>query len=160
MLTIVPLLLGEDFAKGNTFIMLVPIKVAIRSGLTTSFWHTNWTGLGYLRTLISGPLNRDESNLNVSDVCALHDWDFSIISFSLPPNTLNLILPIQLQRLDPQPDAIVLKSSPTSIFSSKSTWLLTKTLSVLLRLTIGNGFGKSKLIPEFLFSFGLLLKTD
>ncbi|KAI8541442.1 hypothetical protein RHMOL_Rhmol08G0061000 [Rhododendron molle] len=101
-------------------------KVAIRSGINTSFWYLNWTGLGPLRSLISGPLLRDEANLTVREVWGITDWDLSKISFSLPFSILSHILLIQPQRLDPQSDITVWNSSPYGTFSSKSAWLLTR----------------------------------
>ncbi|KAI8535768.1 hypothetical protein RHMOL_Rhmol10G0199500 [Rhododendron molle] len=74
------------------------LRVAVKSGLNTSFWHQNWTGLGTLRSLIAGPLHRDETNFCVRDVWGDNDWDLSRISFVFPNDVLMCFFRNQLQR--------------------------------------------------------------
>ena len=50
------------------------------SGL--SLWYDKWMDNGNLRSLISGPLNKDEENLKLKDVVGFIGWNLEHVSFS------------------------------------------------------------------------------
>ena len=64
----------EIFNKGTKWI---PGR---ESGL--SLWYDKWMDNGNLRSLISGPLNKDEENLKLKDVVGFIDWNLEHVSFS------------------------------------------------------------------------------
>ena len=53
-------------------------------GKMASFWNDNWLGSGTIRSLINGPLHKNESLVSVRDVWNNGDWDESRLSFVLP----------------------------------------------------------------------------
>ena len=53
-------------------------------GKMAFFWNDNWIGSGSIRSLISGPVYKNENQISVRDVWNNGEWDGSWISFELP----------------------------------------------------------------------------
>ncbi|OMO66560.1 reverse transcriptase [Corchorus capsularis] len=67
-------------------------KKIIRTGNQTSFWHDRWATDFSLRSLIQGPLNRDEEELLVSHYLLDNGgWNLGILSFVFPSEIEDLI---------------------------------------------------------------------
>jgi len=54
-----------------------------------SFWHDKWLIEGELRSLILGPLLRDEDKLRISDMVHKGRWNVNLCSFVFPPRSFS-----------------------------------------------------------------------
>ncbi|XP_056690367.1 uncharacterized protein [Spinacia oleracea] len=68
----------------------------IGDGTQINLWLDNWTGKGSLRSLIQGPLTRDEFAHTVSDIRRDGHWNLSCISFTLPTDLIQWIQAIPI----------------------------------------------------------------
>ena len=49
-----------------------------------SVWHDKWMSTSTLRSLLTGPLNKDEDHLLIRDVVNSHGWCWEKFSFVIP----------------------------------------------------------------------------
>ncbi|OMO86377.1 reverse transcriptase [Corchorus capsularis] len=100
-------------------------RKVVKSGLDTSFWFDRWLSNcdSNLRSLISGPLNRNEELLRVAD-CVDHNggWDLSLSSFLLPDCILKFIFSTALPFNRNQNDLIVWNFSSDGSFNLNSAY--------------------------------------
>lgn len=57
-----------------------------------NFWFDRWSDQGPLRSLMQGPLLREEDQLEVKDVISASGWNLSSISMVLPKEVLSEII--------------------------------------------------------------------
>ena len=75
---------GPAYVKG--------LKWSMRNGEKVKVWNYFWLSLGTLRTLIEGPLNRDENLITVKQCFDQnHEWQAQCLSFDLSEHILNAI---------------------------------------------------------------------
>lgn len=61
-------------------------------GEDIEFWHDNWLGIGNIRALVEGPLNENESGMNVKAVVGEDgNWDLDRLSLNLPGEIISRI---------------------------------------------------------------------
>lgn len=74
-------------------------KWTIGSNSSLNFWHDKWLNVGTLRSLIEGPLAREEDNLMVKDVITNGSWDLHMLSLPLSPYIQNAIYATTLGKI-------------------------------------------------------------
>lgn len=85
--TVIPFKNGSKIWKsiGIGWPLLNENKVwAIGNGKHISFWFDNWLSIGCLRSLIHGPLRKEEQHITLENVGINGSWDLSHISYHLP----------------------------------------------------------------------------
>ena len=64
----------------------------MRNGEKVKVWNDFWLPMGTLRTIIEGPLNRDEDLITLNHCFDQnHEWLAQCLSFDLPKHILNAI---------------------------------------------------------------------
>ncbi|OMP13682.1 hypothetical protein COLO4_01156 [Corchorus olitorius] len=108
------------------------IKWVVRDGSRVSFWLDNWSDLGILRELISGPFTINDAQLMVKDLITEDGiWDFSHLSFSLPESICQVLRAVPLQLYSRGEDCIVWKGDSSGKFTTKSAYQIAKTNSTI-----------------------------
>lgn len=110
---------GPIYVKG--------LKWSVRSGESIKFWMDYWLSEGSLRSLIQGPLNRDEKKLTVRQYL-VHEGDRRnyIISFKLPDRLFKAIQATPLSIDQNAEDLLHWAHSKNGFFSLKSAYLLAR----------------------------------
>lgn len=110
---------GPIYVKG--------LKWSVRSGESIKFWMDYWLPEGSLRSLIQGPLNRDEKKLTVRQYL-VHEADRRnyIISFELPDRLFKAIQATPLSIDQNAEDLLHWAHSKNGFFSLKSAYLLAR----------------------------------
>ena len=86
--------------------------------------------MGTLRTLIEGPLNRDEDLITLNHCFDQnHEWLAQCLSFDLPKHILNAIKATPLSCSHEIEDSLQWAFSKNNFFSLKSTYLLARGLN-------------------------------
>lgn len=110
------LLLGKSIANKGY------MKI-ISSGVNSSFWFDPWLSLGTIRSLIAGPLNRDEDVFSVADVSLAPEvWDWNACSFVFPQSLINHINSIRCNPLSSSHDTWAWKFNLDGKFDLKSAY--------------------------------------
>ena len=95
------------------------------NGSLGNFWVDNWSGKGLLRSMIHGPLNRNEELLKVSELWDISgNWCLDRISFHLPTLIKDLIHATPKPHTPLHDDATYWFPSPNGEFSTKSAYHL------------------------------------
>ncbi|KAI8031516.1 putative ribonuclease H protein [Camellia lanceoleosa] len=110
---------GVDFLEKGS-------KMLLHNGITIRFWTDNWAKCSPLRGCIAGPLSLTDSSLCVGDCWVNNNWDFSRISFVLPPKILTSIKSTSPSWFNYGNDICVWKYSSDDNFCSNSAYLLSK----------------------------------
>ncbi|KAL2924574.1 hypothetical protein RDABS01_033448 [Bienertia sinuspersici] len=84
-----------------------------------SIWFDNWLGCGTLRSLVYGPLNKDEENLNVINLIQNASWCLNNLSISLPH-------PIRERIFDLEPPVANSADQPCSVFVNEKGFDVSK----------------------------------
>lgn len=123
------------------------------SGTTISVWYDRWIPKSLsLCSLIQGPLTQYETTLKLSQLWASNQWDWTKLSFTLPPRCLLLLLCLLSNPL------LIYLMSPTGP-PIRMAYFLLKVLfpslnHLLLHHTSFSGFGTSILSIKSSFFFG------
>ncbi|XP_050273143.1 uncharacterized protein LOC126716155 [Quercus robur] len=115
---------GPVYVKG--------LKWSVKNGETVKVWTDFWLPMGALRSLIEGPLNRDEDFITVKQ-CFDHnyEWQSHCLSFELPDHILNAIKATPLSCNQEAKDSLQWAFSKNGFFSLKSAYLLARGLNPL-----------------------------
>ena len=108
---------GRDIFKEGT-------RWSLGRDSNISFWFDRWTSKGPIRSLIHGPLTREEEELRVGDVASKFGWNWCKISMELPAKTY--------MEIKAMPHSCVLEEKDKLIWAATSNGELT--LPVLTRL--------------------------
>uniref|UniRef100_A0A803MRR9 Reverse transcriptase domain-containing protein n=1 Tax=Chenopodium quinoa TaxID=63459 RepID=A0A803MRR9_CHEQI len=67
------------------------IQWGVGDGVDVFAWYDNWVGLGDLRSLIQGPLQREEEDIMLEECISNGQWwNFSKLSFVFPEDIVNI----------------------------------------------------------------------
>ena len=115
---------GPVYVKG--------LKWSVKNGETVKVWADFWLPTGVLRSLIEGPLNRNEDAITVKQ-CFDHnyDWQGHCLSFVMPDHILNAIKETLMSCNQEAEDTLQWAFSKNGFFSLKSAYLLTRGLNPL-----------------------------
>lgn len=114
-------------------------NVGSDSGL--SFWLDKWLIEGELRSLILGPLQRDEDKLKISDMVHEGRWNVNLCSFILPPELILRIRAIPTPKTTNLKDTISWGLSPQEISKQNPPIGLQRGVGTQLLVSQVNGFG-------------------
>ena len=89
-----------------------------------SVWHDKWLSKGTLRSLIRGPLNKDDDRLLIMDVAKPHGWCWEIFSFVIPKMLAMKIKATLTPLYANNMDRIAWVSSPSGDFNLKKAYRL------------------------------------
>ena len=80
------------------------LKWIVGKDSNLSVWFDKWMNKGTLRSMLVGPLNKDEDHLQLKDVANLHGWKWDKLSFVIPkPPALDIKatpIPLSDARID------------------------------------------------------------
>ena len=108
------------------------LKWNVKNGASINFWNDFWLPSGSVRSLIQGPLSREEEQLTVKQSFEQNgEWNPRKISFELPDQINNTIRATPLSYNLNAEDSLTWAFSKDGLFSHKSTYLLTKGLNPL-----------------------------
>ena len=108
------------------------LKWNVKNGALINFWNDFWLPSGSVRSLIQGPLSREEEQLTVKQSFEQNgEWNPRKISFELPDQINNTIRATPLSYNLNAEDSLTWAFSKDGLFSHKSTSLLTKGLNPL-----------------------------
>ena len=115
---------GPVYVKG--------LKWSVKNGESVKIWADFWLPLGVLRSVIEGPLNRNEDLITVKQ-CFDHnyEWQGHCLSFVLPDHILNAIKATPLSCNQEAEDTLQWAFSKNGFFSLKSAYLLARGLNPL-----------------------------
>lgn len=86
------------------------------------FWYDNWTSHGRLRSIIHGPLTREEDEINVRDIALLDGWDYEKLSMVLPTKICLEIQAMTRSHLANEEDRIIWDASSNGEFNLNSAY--------------------------------------
>lgn len=109
---------GSIFAQG--------IKWKVDANSNLNFWHDKWLLTGNVRSMIEGPLWRDEEYCLVRDMRNEGNWDFSRCSFDFPNKLTLLLKAITFPTNHWGEDKIVWASSLPGDFEQKSAYAIAR----------------------------------
>lgn len=96
---------------------------AIGNGKDISFWNDIWIpNTPNLRTLIQGPLPKDEEGKKVIEYINNNSWNFNNIPFVLPNDIVQLMLSMYIQIHELKKDTPSWNLSRTGRFTTKSMY--------------------------------------
>ncbi|KAF7821833.1 reverse transcriptase [Senna tora] len=108
---------GKAIKKGYSYIASSSTSF-ISNGKNTNVWYDSWFSEDYLRSLIVGPLQKDEISINVNRFANdFGFWDWSRISFDLPVNIKNLITATPCFKDSPNDDVTSCNFLKNGVFS-------------------------------------------
>lgn len=81
-----------------------------------------------IRSLIQGPLNKNENNLTIKDILTNNTWNLNKVSFQFPESIKDIILTNPLKLIQPCTNSYSWKVDNNGRFSAKSTY---NTISLL-----------------------------
>ncbi|KAF7818437.1 reverse transcriptase [Senna tora] len=97
---------GRAIKKGSSLISSNSIS-SICNGKNTNVWYDRWLNKDSLRSLIVGPLQKDENLINVNFFAnEFGSWSWDFISFDLPPAIKDLISAIPCFKDSPNDDVL------------------------------------------------------
>ena len=88
------------------------------------FWHDNWTSNGPLRSIIHGPLTREEDEIKVRDIALLDGWDWEKLSMVLPTKICLEIQAMPRSHVANEDDRIIWDASFNGEFNLNSAYTL------------------------------------
>ncbi|GKU94254.1 hypothetical protein SLEP1_g7776 [Rubroshorea leprosula] len=108
------------------------IKWIPRTGDKVSFWYDKWVGNDSLGSMIYGPHKIDSSHISVRDaLLPSGEWNWDLISYSLPTDIVNRLKAIPLQYSSVGSDTFIWGFSGNGLFKSKSAYYLARNLPLL-----------------------------
>ena len=145
---------GPIYVKG--------LKWSVKNGEIVKVWIDFWLPVGTLRSLIKGPLNRDEELITVKQCFDHnHEWQAPCISFDLPEHILNAIKATPLSCNHEAEDSLQWAYSKNGFFSLKSAYLLAKGLNPLnLDAVSVEWVWKVEALPKIQFFLWLCLHNN
>ena len=87
-----------------------------------SVWHDSWTSHGSLRSLMHGPLTREEDDLKVRDLASVNGWNWEKISMVLPANVCREIQAMPQACVVNEEDKLIWAASPNGDFNLNSAY--------------------------------------
>ncbi|KAL0005366.1 hypothetical protein SO802_012927 [Lithocarpus litseifolius] len=111
--------------QGNA-ILEKGIKWIAGSDCKLSFWFDKWMDIGNIRSLIEGPLRREEDKWMVRDVRVGERWDFSRFSFVFPDKILRLLRAVPFPSSHWCEDKVVWGYSPSGEFDQKTAYAIAR----------------------------------
>lgn len=133
--------------KGND-VFTQGCKWKVGSNSSLNFWHDKWLTDWPLRSLISGPLNRDEDCLMVRKVTQEGRWDVSRISMTLPQDIFLRIKAILIPLSSMCSVAMTWSLSPSGDFDGRSAYKLAKGKSEATHTFTGQWIWKLVTLPK------------
>ncbi|XP_074278178.1 uncharacterized protein LOC141601774 [Silene latifolia] len=94
---------------------------SIGDGSTISLWNDQWSSLGTLRSIISGPLTSLSSEARLSTIISNGQWSLESLEFILPDRCIEIIRAIPLPS-SPKSDVLTISLAPKNKFSLGSTY--------------------------------------
>ena len=116
-----------------------------------NFWHDKWLNEGSLRSLIIGPFNRGEDQLEVGEVTQEGAQNVSCCSFVFPCNLLQRIKAILIPYSDASLDNITWAYSNFGDFDGRSAYKLAKAESNVTDEFTGGWIQKVNMLPKIQF---------
>lgn len=101
-------------------------KWKVRSNSKLNFWYDKWLDAGNVRSLIHGPLRREEEQWMVKDFRLRGHWDFSSCSFVFFDKIMGLLRAVPFPTNHWCEDNVVWSSSPSGEFVQKSAYDIAK----------------------------------
>ena len=138
------------------------LKWSVRNGEKVKVWNDFWLPMCSLRTLIKGPLNRDENLITVKQCFdQKHEWQAQCLSFDLPEHILNVIKATPLSCNPEVEDSLQWAFSKNGFFSLKSAYLLARGLNPLnLDIVTVDWVWKAETYPKIQFFLWLCLHNS
>ncbi|KAF7840958.1 reverse transcriptase [Senna tora] len=116
--------LGKSLRVGLK-ILKQGLKKNIFSGKGTKFWEDDWLSLGPIRSLIQGPLNKNDHSLSVNNVARdLGVWNWDCLSFDLPCCIKRKIQAVACCKDRDDCDSSYWKLTPSGNFTLKTAYEL------------------------------------
>lgn len=92
-------------------------------GPDLNIWDTNWIpNITNLRSFITGPLTKNESNLRIRDICGKDIWDLEKISFDLLDTIINNINTLVPNKTLITPNNLLWSISFSGVFATSSCY--------------------------------------
>ena len=98
------------------------VKWTVGRSSNLSFWYDYWANHGVLRSLVTGPLSREDSNMKIRDIFKDNMWDWRCLYFDLPQNVKLMIQATILALATIGEDKLVWSESPQRNFDLKSMY--------------------------------------
>ena len=129
------------------------LKWNVKNGASINFWNDFWLSSGSVRSLIQGPLSREEEQLTVQQSFEPNgEWNPRKISFELLHQISNTIRATSLSYNLNAKDSLIWAFSKDGLFSHKSAYLLAKGLNPLNPNTLSlDWFWKIETLPRIQF---------
>ncbi|KAF7844545.1 reverse transcriptase [Senna tora] len=116
--------IGKCLRKGREAAQFGLCKV-INNGSSTRFWEDSIAQIGCLRSLISGPLNRNNNEVTFRELVTQNgEWNQEIISFILPTDIRQRLQAIPVDTSSPIVDNVSWIGNLNGNFSTKSAYFL------------------------------------
>lgn len=113
-----------------------------------SVWHDSWTTNVSLRSLMHGPLIREEDDLKVRDLASVNGWDWEKISMVLPANVCKEIQVMPRACVVNEEDKLIWVASPNGDFNLNSAY------------SLANGEGHQRFNGKWIWKIPILLRIQ
>ncbi|KAK9988335.1 hypothetical protein SO802_028574 [Lithocarpus litseifolius] len=88
------------------------------------FWYDSWTSNGPLRSIIYGPLTREEEEIKVKDLASIDGWNWGKLSLILPPKIFLEIQAMPRSHFANEEDRIISNATANGNFNLSSAYIL------------------------------------
>ena len=112
------------------------------------FWVDKWMDDGPIRSLIQGPLNRNEHELFVKDATLTGRWNLSLSSFQFPPDLCWKIMATPISQFTDISDRLSWASSPLGNFDANNAYSIACNHSLFQNKLCGNWIWKVDTLPK------------